>query len=168
MLIFIEMAGICGAEGLPQILLDVAGEGGGLRPAVVVEGAADVGLYLGREGTGAVVVFVVALAGIDADEMAFDSFLDAARHVVIDGGEADGHADGLVPAEEGAVGTLHLRAVEVDAVDKQAVGGHIAGEDAVQAVLTKRTGGAVANGIAVGLCGEDLFAGFSSVGVFHS
>ena len=62
MLFFIEMARICKAESLPQILLDVAGEGGGLRPAVVVEGAADVGLYLGREGTGAVVVFVVALA----------------------------------------------------------------------------------------------------------
>lgn len=168
MLFFIEMAGICGTGGLPQILLDVAGEGGGLRPAVVVEGAADVGLNLGWEGTGAVVVLVVALAGIDADEMAFDGLLDAAGHVVIDGGEADGHADGLVPAEEGAVGTLHLRAVEVDAVDKQAVGGHIAGEDAVQAVLAQRTGGAVANGIAVGLCGEDLFAGFSSVGVFHS
>lgn len=62
MLIFIEMARICGAGGLPQILLDVAGEGGGLRPAVVVEGAADVGLNLGWEGTGAVVVLVVALA----------------------------------------------------------------------------------------------------------
>ena len=134
----------------------------------MVEGAADVGLNLGWEGTGAVVVLVVALAGIDADEMAFDGFLDAAGHVVIDGGEADGHADGLVVAIERTAFALHLGALEVDAADEQAVGGHIAGEDAVQTMLAQRTDGAVADDILVGLRGEDLFAGFGGVDVFHS
>ena len=134
----------------------------------MVEGAADVGLYLGRKGTGAVVVLVVALAGVDADEMVFDGLLDAAGHVVIDGGEADGHADGLVVAIERTAFVLHLRTLEVDAVDKQAVGGHIAGEDAVEAMLAQRTGAGVADDILVGFLGEDLFAGFGSVGVFHS
>ena len=62
MLIFMEMAGVCRAEGLPQILFDVAGEGGGLCPAEVTEGAADVGLRVGWERTCAVVVLVVELA----------------------------------------------------------------------------------------------------------
>ena len=74
---------------LPQIFFDIAGEIGLLSPAVVFDGLADVAFYIGRHWTGAVVVLVVALAGIDVDEVVLDSTFYTTRHVVIDGGESD-------------------------------------------------------------------------------
>ena len=51
-------------------------------------------------------VLIIALTGIDSDKVLLDASLDAAGHVVIDGGEAVGHADRLVVAVLGAVRTL--------------------------------------------------------------
>ena len=83
-------------SGLPQKLFDIATKLGFLGPAVVLDDLADVTLHIGRHGPGAVVVLVVTLAGIDMDEMVLDGTLNTTWHIIIDGGEADGHADGVV------------------------------------------------------------------------
>lgn len=84
---------------LPEIFLDVTAEGGFLRPTVVFEGLANVALHIWRHRTGAVVIFVVAFAGINVNEMVFNSTFHPSWHIVIDCGETDGHADGLVFGE---------------------------------------------------------------------
>ena len=86
---------------LPQKLFDVAGELGGLCPTVGFEGLTNIALHIGRHGTGAVVVLVIPLAGIDMDEVVLDGTLHPSWHVVIDGGEADGHADRFVFGNRG-------------------------------------------------------------------
>ena len=101
---------------LPQKLLDVAGELGGLGPTVGFEGLADVTLHIGRHGTGAVVVLVIPLAGIDMDKVVLDGTLHPSWHVVIDGGEADGHADRFVFGKQRTALTLHLGIVQVDTI----------------------------------------------------
>ena len=101
---------------LPQKFLDVAGELGFMRPAIVLEGLADVTLHIGRHGTGAVVVLVITLAGIDMDEVVLDGTLHPSWHVVIDGGESDGHTDGVVFGKQRTALTLHLGIVQVDTI----------------------------------------------------
>ena len=105
---FLDVAGELG--------LDVAGELGGLGPTIVLEGLADVTLHIGRHGTGAVVVFVIPLAGIDMDKVVLDGTLHPSWHVVIDGGESDGHTDGFVFGIQRTALTLHLGIVQVDTI----------------------------------------------------
>ena len=138
-------------------------------PAVVLEGLADVVLDVGSERAGAVVVLVVALAGVDVDEVVFDSTLDASRHVVIDGGKAGGYADRIILAELGAVGALRLGTVEVDAEDVKPVGWCVTGKNAVEAMLTKRACSTEADRVFVCLLCEDFLAGLWGVFViWHS
>ena len=101
---------------LPEIFLDVTAEGGFLRPTVVFEGLANVALHIGCHRTGAIVIFVVALTGIDMNEVVLDSALHPPWHIVIDRGEANRHTDGLVLAEQRTTFTLHLWIIQVDTV----------------------------------------------------
>ena len=130
---------------LPQEFFDVATEGGLLSPAVVFEGLTHVTLDIGRKGTSAVVVFVIALTGIDMNKVVLDGALDAAWHVVIDSRESDGHADGLIIAEPRTTFTLHLRIVKVHALNEHSVLRGINTKNTVKTVLTKWTYGTVAN-----------------------
>ena len=66
-------------------------EGGLLRPAVGFEGLADVAFHIRCHGTGAIVVFVVALAGIDMDEVVLNGTLHTAWHIIIDSGDTNRH-----------------------------------------------------------------------------
>ena len=84
---------------LPEIFLDVTAEGGFLCPTIIFEGLANVALHIWRHRTGAVVIFVVAFAGINVNEMVFNSTFHPSWHIVIDRREANGHADGLVFGE---------------------------------------------------------------------
>ena len=90
-------------------------------------------------------VFVVALAGVDMNKVVLDSALDAAWHVVIHGGESDGHTDGLVIAEPRTTFTLHLRIVKVDALNEHSVLRRISTEDTMKTVFTKWTHSTIAN-----------------------
>ena len=103
-------------------------------------------------------VFIVALTGIDVDKMVLDGALDAAWHVIIDGGESDGHTNRFVVAEHGTVGTLHRGVVEVDAKDVKPVLWRIIAEDAMQAMFTDWAGRAITNLIVVCFLSEDLFS----------
>ena len=159
---------ICLIKTLPQILFDVVHEPWLFGPAKVLKDLADVTFDIGGHGAGAVVVLVIAFAGVNIDEMVLDGALNATRHVVIDGGEARRHTDGLILAELGTVGALHLGIVEVDTMDVNPVCGFVTAENAVKTMLTKRTNGAVAYFIVVGLRCEDLFFGLGGVTfLFH-
>lgn len=146
------------SECLPQILLDVAGELGFLSPAVTLEGLADVGLDIGGEGTGAVVVLVIAFAGIDGDEVVLDGTFHATRHVVVSAGETVGHADWGIVAVFRTVVALHLGIGEVDAGDTTLVLGDISAEDVAEAMVAKGTAGAVAYEVVRGFFAKDFFA----------
>ena len=104
-------------------------------------------------------VLIVALTGIDLDKILLDASLDATGHVVVDGGEPTGHADGFVVTVLGAVRALQLRIVEVDGVDEESSARRVVSEDAAEAVLAKRTDGAVAYIVMVGLLSEYLLSG---------
>ena len=144
---------------LPKVLFDIAIEIGFFGPAASLDGIADVLLHVGSHGAGAVVVFVVAFTGVDVDEMVFDGALDAAWHVIIDGGESDGHTNRFVVAEHGTVGTLHRGVVEVDAKDVKPVLWRIIAENTMQAMFTDGAGRAVTNLIVVCFLSENLFSG---------
>ena len=101
---------------LPKIFFNVAVEVGLLCPAVVFESLADVAFHIRRHGTSAIVVFVVALAGINMDEVVLDGTFHPSWHVVIDSREANGHANGLVFTKQWATFTLHLWIIQVDTV----------------------------------------------------
>lgn len=146
-------------QNLPQIFFDVAAKLGFLGPAVVLDDLADVTLYIGRHGTGAVVIFVIALTGIDMDEVILDVTLNPTRHIVIDGGESDRHADRLIFAKQRTAFTLHLGIVQVDTVGVKSVLGFVTGEQAVQAMLTKGVDCAVADAVVVCFFSEDLLSG---------
>jgi hypothetical protein len=143
---------------LPHELLDVASELGFLTPTETLESLADVGLDIGSEGTGTVMVFVIAFTGIDADEVVLHCPLDAARHVVVTVGETVGHADGSVVAVFRAVAALHLGVVEVDAGDTTLVFSNIVAEDVAEAMVATRTDRAVAYDVSGGFLAEDFFA----------
>ena len=121
-------------------------------------------LNFGGERAGAVVILVVAFARIDADEVVLDGPLHVTRHVVIDGGKTDGHADRLVVAEQGTVGLLHLRIAEVDAGDVVPASGIITDENAVQTVLAQRTRLTEAERIGVCLRREDFLTSHGVIG----
>ena len=101
---------------LPEIFLDVTAEGGFLCPTIIFEGLANVALHIRRHRTGAVVIFVVAFAGINMDEVVLDGTLHPSWHVVIDSREANGHANGLVFTKQWATFTLHLWIIQVDTI----------------------------------------------------
>ena len=102
-------------------------------------------------------VLVVALAGVLEDQAVLDAALHPAGHVVVDGGEAAGHATGLVIAIEGTLLGLRLFGREVDSVQDQPVFGCIFGEDTAQTMFAQRTSLAVADGIALGFSSEEGF-----------
>lgn len=134
-------------------------EGRLLGPAVVFDGLADVAFYIGCHGAGAVVVFVVTLARIDMDEVVLDGTLNTTWHIIIDGGETDGHADRFVFGKQRTALTLHLGIVQVDTVGVKSVLGLVTGEQAVQAMLTKGADRAVADAVVVCFFSEDLLSG---------
>ena len=101
---------------LPKIFLDVTAEGGLLRPTIAFEGLANVAFHIRCHRTSAVVIFVVAFAGIDMDEVVLDGALHPSRHIVIHGRKANRHANGLVLAEQRTTFTLHLWIIQVDTV----------------------------------------------------
>ena len=115
-------------------------------------------LHVGCEGTGAVMILVIAFAGVDVDEVVLDGAFNPARHVVIDGGKAGRHAYGLVFAELRTIGTLHIGVVEVDAEDVYPVLWRVAAEDAMETMLTEGADGAVAYLIVFRFFGKDLFS----------
>ena len=113
-------------------------------------------------------VFVVTLAGIDMNKVVLDGALDAAWHVVIHGGESEGHADGLVIAEPRTTFALHLRISKVDALHEHSVLWRISTEDTMKTVLMKWTYGTVANRISVSFLFEDLLSGlWGNIFLFH-
>ena len=130
-----------------------------MSPAVVLEGLTDVALDIGRKGTSAVVIFVVAFAGIDMDEVVLDGTLHPAWHVIIDSKETDGHADGLILAEQRTILTLHLWIVQVDTVDINSVFGFVISKDAVEAVLAKGTDRAIADAVTICFLCKYLLSG---------
>ena len=130
-----------------------------MRPAVGFEGLADVTLYIRRHGTSAIVVFVVAFAGIDMDEMVLDGTLHPTRHVVIDGKKSYGHADRLILAEQRTTFTLHLRIVQVDTVGINPVFRFVTGKDTVETVLTKGADRAIADAVVICFLCKDLLSG---------
>ena len=134
-------------------------ESGLLRPTVGFEGLADVTLYIGRHGTRTIVVFIVALAGIDMDEVILDGTLHPARHVVIDGKKSDGHADRLILAEQRTTFTLHLRIVQVDTVGINSVFGLVTNKNTVEAVLTKGADRAIADAVVICFLCKGLLSG---------
>ena len=134
---------------LPQELFYISSKLRLLGPAVVFDGLADVAFYIGCHGTGAVVVRVVTFTGIDMDEVVLDGTLDTTWHIIIDGGEADGHTNRLIFAKQGTAFTLHLGIVQVDTVGVKSVFGFITGEYAVKAMLTKGANRTVADAIVV-------------------
>jgi hypothetical protein len=79
------------------------------------------------------------------NKVVLDGALDAAWHVVIDGGESDRHADGLIFAKPRTLFTLHLWIGKVDALNEHSVLRGISTEDTVKTVFTKWTYGTVAN-----------------------
>jgi hypothetical protein len=113
---------------LPQIILNKVEESGFLCPTVVFQSLTDIAFYVRGERAGAVVVFVVALAGVDINQVVLDGTLHTAWHVVIDRRQFDRHADDLVFAEQGTAFTLHLRIAKVDAGDIEALLGFVTGE----------------------------------------
>ena len=113
---------------LPQIILNKVEESGFLSPTVVFQSLTDIAFYVRGERAGAVVVFVVALAGVDINKVVLDGTLHTAWHVVIDRRQFDRHADDLVFAEQGTAFTLHLRIAKVDAGDIEALLGFVTGE----------------------------------------
>ena len=134
-------------------------EGRLLGPAVVFDGLADVAFYIGCHGAGAVVVFVVTLARIDMDEVVLDGTLNTTWHIIIDGGETDGHADRFVFGKQRTALTLHLGIVQVDTVGVKSILRFITGEQAVKTMLTKGTDCAVADAVSACFFSEDLFSG---------
>ena len=113
------------------------------------------GLFGGWERTCAIMVLVVAFAAVGGDEAVLDAALHPGGHVVIDGGEATGHATGLCTAIERAVLGLRLLDGQVDGVDDHPILGHIGGENAAQAIVAQRTVLAVAGGVALGFSSEE-------------
>ena len=112
-------------------------KGGLLHPTIVLESLTDIALHIGRHRTDAVVVLVVAFAGIDMDEVVLDGTFHTARHIIIDSRETDGHTDRLILAEQGTSLTLHLWIVQIDTVGVYPVFGFVISEDAVEAVLAE-------------------------------
>ena len=113
---------------LPQVILNKVEESGFLSPTVVFQSLTDIAFYVRGERASAVVVFVVALAGVDINKVVLDGTLHTAWHVVIDRRQFDRHADDLVFAEQGTAFTLHLRIAKVDAGDIEALLGFVTGE----------------------------------------
>ena len=148
---------------LPEILLDIIEKTGLLSPSGIDHDLADVLLYVGRQGTGTVMVFVVTFAGIDGDEVMLNASLNTTWHVVVDGGETTGHTYRFVVTVLGTVRTLHFWIIEVNGMHEEAVLGRIAGEEAAQAVLTQRTNGAVAYIVVVGLLCKYLLTGLGDI-----
>ena len=108
-------------------------------------------------------VLVIALTGVDVDEMLLDASFDAGRHIIIDGREPDRHTDGLIVAIHRTAVMLHLGIVEVDAMREGPVRWDIVGKDAAETVLAKRTGHSVAYAIGRCLLSKDGLSGLGGV-----
>lgn len=119
---------------LQQVFFDVGVEGRLLCPAVGEEGLENGGFDVGGDGAFGAVVFVVALAGKEADEAVLDGTLQMAGHVIVHLAEAEGHTDGFGRTILGTVGTLHPGVPEIDRRDKRIILWNIVLQDATQAV----------------------------------
>ena len=119
----------------PQIFFCVGVEDGFLLPAEGEESLADGLLYIGGDGAFAVVVFVVAFAGVDADEAVLDGALEMMGHVVVHLLESEGHAHGFVGAVLRAAFALHQWIPEVDGTDDRVVLRDIVLQYTTQAML---------------------------------
>lgn len=123
------------SDDLPQVVLDVVVELELLLPAVGAGGLADEGFGGGVDGTLAAVVLVIALAAQGGDEAVLDAALDAARHVVIDRGEAEGHAQRLGVAEEGAATCRHVGVAGIHGPDAEGRLGGVGRREPAKAML---------------------------------
>ena len=93
------------------------------------------------------------------DEMVLDGTLNTTWHIIIDSRKADGHTDRFVFGKQRTALTLHLGIVQVDTVGVKSVFGHVTGEQAVKAMLTKGADRAVADAVVVCFLSEDLLSG---------
>ena len=134
-------------------------EGGLLRPAVGFEGLANVAFHIGCHGTGAIMVLVIALAGIDMDEVVLNGTLHTAWHIIIDSGDTNRHANGLVLAEQRTILTLHLRVVQVDTVGIYPVFRFVTGKYTMETMLTKGADRAIADTVVISLLCKNLLSG---------
>ena len=144
---------------LPKIFFNVAVEVGLLRPAVGFESLADITLHIGRHGTRAVVVLVIAFAGIHMNEVVLDGTLHPSRHIIIDSKETDRHADGLILAKQRTILTLHLWIVQVDTIGINSVFGFVTGKNTMEAMLTKGTDYAIADVVVFCFLCKNLLSG---------
>ena len=90
---------------------------GFLGPADRLEEATEVGFFGRREGTGAVVILIIAPPAIFINKVVLDGALHPARHVVVDGAQSDGHADGLIAAVHQALLSLGTLEGEINGAD---------------------------------------------------
>ena len=144
---------------LPEVVLLEVGEARLLVPAVGDEELADISLLGRGEGTGAIVVLIVALTAVTFDQMVLDGALQMAWHVVVHGMESDRHADGLAAAEHHALLGLGTGEVEVDGADGGTRGLGVGTEDGVQAMVLHGADVRVAGCIALALLPEQFVAG---------
>lgn len=140
----------------PQIFFDVGFELGLLGPAGGLEEGADVLLFGGRERTSAVMVLVVALATIAMDKAGLDAALHPAWDVVIDGLDANSHADGLVVAIHETLFGLSVWLGEIDTQGNEAILWHVGTDKGPEAMLSQRTTDRKAGYISLRLLAKDL------------
>ena len=119
--------------------------------------------------TGAVVVLVVAFAAIALDEARLDAALHPAWDVVIDGLDADSHANGLVVAIHETLFRLSIWLGEVDAHGDKAILWCIRTNEGPEAVFAQRTTDGETGNVGLRLLAEDLLTGGScnSLVLFH-
>ena len=144
---------------LPKIFFDVSSKIGFLSPAEVFDGQTDVALNIGRHWTGAIVILVVAFAGVDIDEVVLDGTLYTTGHIVIDRGESDWQTNGLIMTVLWTIFSLHLGVKQVDTGDIDSILGFITGKNAMEAMLTKRACLTETDGVVVCLFCEDFCTG---------
>lgn len=139
----------------PQVIGDFTIELEGLIPTGTTAGITDDGKVVGGDGQLAVVVFVVGAAAVVVDKGIFDGALDAIGHVLIEAGfHADGHCDGLVVAEQGALAVGGVLVNGTDAGGYGLGGSHVAAHLETEALAATRTAGMEAAQISVGLLAE--------------
>ena len=143
---------------LPQIFLDIAVEGGFLRPAEVEEGLADGGFDVGGDGAAGAVVFVVALARKEGDEVVLDVACEAAGDDVVHLAEAEGHTKGFTGAVARAVVALHPGVLEVYDGHDGVILRDIVLQDVAQAVFASGAAWALADATLLHHFAEKFFS----------
>lgn len=143
---------------LPQVLFHIAVEGGFLLPAEGEEGLADGGFDVGGDGTATAVVFVVAFAREEGDEVVLDVACEAAGDDVVHLAEAEGHTKGFAGAVARAVVSLHPGVPEVDDGHDRVVLRDIVLQDVSKAVFAPGAAWALADATLLHHFAEKFFS----------